>query len=404
MLQKGRVGAACNGQKFFGSFFQKRTTSFLVTLLEKSLPSRDYIGAAEFARERETIFAREWVVVCRAAELEDWQVFDIAGESILLLRDKAGSLHAHYNVCRHRGARLCAPKGQPRTAGRAELPPAVQPNGLIRCPYHAWTYAPDGALIGAPFLTDGAAFARADFALYPVGCAQWGGFVFVNLTPASAMPLTEQLGAIPERIRNYPLADLRVGHRIAYEVDANWKIICENYNECYHCGPVHPELCALVPAFRAAGGAGLPWEDGIAHRAGAYTFSHSGTSPRPPFPGLNASERVNHKGELAYPNLFLSLACDHVAAFILHPRGPSRTDIECLFLFAAEEVVRPGFDHTDTTDFWNTVNQQDWAICERVQQGIASRMHAHGYYAPMEDANLDMRRYVESRKGAGPPT
>ncbi len=369
-----------------------------MTSLEKSLPSRNYTCATEFARERETIFAREWVAVCREAEVTDWQVFEVAGESILLNRDKAGLLHAHYNVCRHRGARLCTPKGQAPRPGRSELPQAVQPNGLIRCPYHAWTYAPDGALIGAPFLTDDPAFPRSELSLYPVGCAAWGGFVFVNLTPGAAGQLADQLGPIPDRIRNYPLAALRVGHRIAYEVDANWKVICENYNECYHCGPLHPELCALVPAFRAGGGAALPWEDGIAHRSGAYTFSHSGTSARPPFPSLNDAERTRHKGELAYPNLFLSLACEHVAAYILHPRGPARTDIECLFLFAADEIARPGFDHTDTTGFWDTVNQQDWAICERVQLGIASRVHAHGYYAPMEDANLDMRRYVESRK------
>jgi Rieske 2Fe-2S family protein len=363
--------------------------------LQQSLPSRGYTDPACYAREIETIFAREWVAVCREEEIAEWHVLELAGESILIVRDRQGTLHAHYNVCRHRGARLCGPP----TQGRAALPQAVQRNGLIRCPYHAWTYAPDGALIGAPFLSDTPDFPRQDFHLYPVGCETWAGFVFLNLTPGEAPALSDQLGAIPQRIRNYPLAALRIGQRIRYEVNANWKLLCENYNECYHCGPLHPELCALVPAFRAAGGAGLTWDNGIPHRAGAFTFSHSGTSPRPPFPDLDPAERVNHKGELVYPNLFLSLACEHVAAYILHPRGPARTDVECLFLFAAEAIADPGFDHADTTDFWDKVNQQDWAICERVQQGVSSRMHRFGYYAPMEDANLDMRRYIEARIG-----
>ena len=370
--------------------------------MEKSLPSAAYTEPAIFAREKELIFARQWVAACRAETLPhagDFRVIDVLGESVLVIRGKDGGLRAFYNVCRHRGARLCAAEGETPKPGRAILPPAVQPNGGIRCPYHAWLYNAEGALVGAPFLSENPDFRREDFSLYPVGCAAWGGFVFLHLCPAEAEPLATQLGAIADRVARYPLAELRVGHSISYDVDANWKIICENYNECYHCGPVHPELCALVPAFRAAGGAGLPWEDGVPHREGATTFSFSGTTSRAPFPALNASERVNHKGELLYPNLFLSLACDHVTAYILHPRGPARTSIDCLFLFAPEEIASPAFDHSDCTGFWDVTNQQDWAICERVQLGAACRAHRQGYYAPMEDANLDMRAYLARSMG-----
>jgi len=108
---------------------------------------------------------------------------------------------------------------------------------------------------------------------------------------------------------------------------------------------------------------------------------------------------VRHKGELVYPNLFLSLACEHVAAFILRPRGAARTDITCHFLFEPEEIAKPAFDHSDASEFWDLVNRQDWAICETVQQEIESRVHTHGYYAPMEDFNLDIRRYVMDRIG-----
>ncbi|QUD89374.1 aromatic ring-hydroxylating oxygenase subunit alpha [Phenylobacterium montanum] len=370
--------------------------------LEPSLPSTAYTDPGRFAREKEAIFTREWMAVCRTEEIQGpgaWRVVELAGESVLLVRGKDGALHAHYNVCRHRGARLCPAPGEQKP-GRPELPPAVSPTGLIRCPYHAWTYSPAGELIGAPFLSDDADFPRERLSLYPVGCAEWGGFVFLHLTPAKAQPLEGQIGPAAARIANYPLADLRIGHRIAYEVEANWKILCENYNECYHCGPVHPELCAIVPAFRSQGGSGLEWERGIPHREGATTFTWTGTTKRAPFTGLNEDEKVRHKGELIYPNLFLSLAADHVAAFILWPLGPSRTRVECLFLFAEAEMARDDFDHTDASSFWDVVNQQDWAICERVQQGMGCRAHLQGFYAPMEDANLDMRRYIDERMGS----
>ncbi len=369
--------------------------------LEPSLPSAAYTDPAQFADEKAKLFTREWMAVCRAEEIPGpgaWRVVDLAGESVLIVRGKDGVLSAFYNVCRHRGAQLCPSPG-PAKPGRAILPSAVTPTGLIRCPYHAWTYSAAGALIGAPFLSDDPDFPREDFSLYPVGCEQWGGFVFLHLTPSRAEPLAEQIGAVAGRIANYPLADLRVGHRITYEVEANWKILCENYNECYHCGPVHPELCAIVPAFRAAGGAGLEWERGIPHREGATTFTWTGTTKRVPFTGLNEDERTRHKGELIYPNLFLSLAADHVTAYILWPVSASATRVECLFLFAAAEMEQPSFDHTDASGFWDLVNQQDWAICERVQQGMNSRVHLQGFYAPMEDANLDMRRYLEARMG-----
>jgi len=154
-----------------------------------------------------------------------------------------------------------------------------------------------------------------------------------------------------------------------------------------------------VPAFRERGGGSLDWLRGIPHRDGAYTFTKSGTSRRRPFPTLNEDERVRHKGELVFPNLFVSLACEHVAAFILEPRGAARTDITCHFLFEPFEIDKPDFDPSDTTEFWDLVNAQDWAICEAVQQGISARVHERGFYAPMEDFNLDIRRYVLERIG-----
>jgi len=362
--------------------------------LEKTLPSDYYRSPQIFARERERIFFREWICVGRDSDLPnpgDSTVLDVLGQSILLVRNESGALRAFYNVCRHRGAQLCG----------AELPGRATRGGVvggkrIRCPYHSWTYSLDGELVAAPYI---GGFDATKFSLYPVGVDTWGGFVFVHLTPAGAKTLADQLGPIPERTSRYPLSALRVGHTIRYDVAANWKIIVENYNECYHCGGVHPELCDIVPAFRRNGGGDLQWERGIPHREGAYTFTGSGTANRAPFPGLNEDERLRHFGEVIYPNLFLSLCCEHVAAFILRPTGPETTSVECQFLFAADEIAKPTFDPSDAVELWDVTNRQDWAICESVQRGIASRPHDHGYYAPMEDISLDIRRYVGERLG-----
>lgn len=378
-----------------------------VEQLERTLPTTWYRSNDIFRIEKEQIFCREWFAVCRAEELPkpgDHRVLDVLGESVLLVRNREGQLRAFYNVCRHRGSRLCRAADQVDAPGRVALAGGFTGGRLIVCPYHQWSYDFNGALVAAPHLGAGTGFDKREFSLYPVAVDTWGGFVFLNLTPAEAKPLGTQLGGIPERLQRYPIADLRIGATVQYQVAANWKIICENYNECYHCGGVHPELCAVVPSFREAGGAELDWSRGIPHREGAYTFTHSGTTSRRSFPGLDQDEQVRHKGELLYPNVFLSAACDHVAAFILKPRSAESTDITCHFLFEPHEIDKTGFDASDAVDFWDLVNRQDWTVCEAVQEGIRARVHTHGFYAPMEDWNLDIRRYVSDRIGAHVPS
>ncbi|HEY8259213.1 MAG TPA: aromatic ring-hydroxylating dioxygenase subunit alpha [Gemmatimonadales bacterium] len=357
--------------------------------LERTLDREYYQSDEIFRREKERIFYAEWFCVGREEELAvpgAFVVKRVAGESVLVVRKKDGALAAHYNVCRHRGSQLVP------DAERGSF------TGGIRCPYHSWTYGLDGTLRTAPFLEERDGLARRDLSLHPVGVDCWGGFIFLQLIP-DTRTLATQLGAIPERLCRYPLSDLRVARRLAYDVRANWKVILENYNECYHCGPVHPELCRLVPAFKQRGGAELDWERGIPHREGAWTFTLSGTSTRAPFAGLDEDERVRHKGELIYPNFMLSLSAEHAAAFLVWPETPDRTTILTEFLFHPAEMAKPGFDPSDAVDFWDIVNRQDWAICESVQRGMQSRVFQSGYYAPMESASLDIRRYVRDRLG-----
>ena len=275
--------------------------------LERTLSREHYLSPEIFAREKEHIFLREWFYAGREEDVAtpgSYLVVDVAGESVLVVRTREGQLRAYYNVCRHRGCQLVL-TGSDSTGSAPEL--AGSFGSGIKCPYHAWTYTLDGALRTAPYLDEGAGIRKEELSLHPVGIERWGGFFFLNLTPleaaASGHTLARQLGDAALRLANYPLADLRRVKRITYEVDANWKVMLENYNECYHCAGVHPELCKVVPSFKVRGGSNLDWERGIEHAEGAWTFTHSGTSTREPFPGLSDDERVRHKGELILSEL-----------------------------------------------------------------------------------------------------
>jgi glycine betaine catabolism A len=363
--------------------------------LQAALPREHYVSPEAFAIERDRVLARSWTCAGRLSELglrepRRLAVLDVLGESVLVTCANDGQLRAFFNVCRHRGSQVVAV--DPATGAPPPCPAAA-----LRCGYHSWTYDLDGSLMHAPHTDDVDDFDPASFGLHPVGAASWGGFLWLNL--AGRHSLEAELGAVPDRLTRYPLDQLVVGASYVYEVAANWKVVAENYNECYHCGPVHPELVRLVPAF-GAGGQHLDWEEGIPHRDGAWTFTLTGTSDRAPFPALDPEERRRHKGELVYPNLLLSLSADHVAAFRLEPLAVNATRVVCDLLFAPDEVAKPSFDPGDAAEFWDLVNRQDWAVCESVQRGMSSRAYSGGWYAPMEDASLDIRRWLLPRLDA----
>jgi len=373
---------------------------------EASLPRAAYVDEAFLELERERLWWREWVAVGREEQLPqagDFLAVDLAGERVIVVRTRAGGLSAHVDLCRHRGNRLTTADQRSDPASEETPGPSGTFKGVIRCTYHSWCYELDGAVRNAPYLGEADDFDPAAFGLHPLALDTWGGWIFVNASPdraaAEQTSLAAQLGEIPARLVRYPLADLRTARRIVYDVRANWKVIVENYNECYHCAGVHPELCRIVPAFREKGGASLDWDNGVPQAEGTFTFTLTGTTDRAPFPGLDEHERTRHKGELAYPNLMVSLSADHVAAFTLVPKAPDRTLVVVDWLFHPDEMAKPGFDPADAVDFWDLVNRQDWTVCEGVQDGMTSRHFQFGWYAPMEDMSLDIRRYLGATLG-----
>jgi phenylpropionate dioxygenase-like ring-hydroxylating dioxygenase large terminal subunit len=359
------------------------------TSLEPALPREMYVDEAAWATEREVALFGQWYCLGRRDDLgldAPSRVLTVAvvGESVLVSSDENGVLHAAYNVCRHRGSQVRPVDGE--GAGVACAASA------LRCPYHSWTYGLDGRLLKAPH-TDLVPDDHPDFSLHPVAVEAWGGFVFVHLTPEDATPLNDAVDRVSTVLANYGLERLSTGATLTYDVAANYKVLLENYNECYHCGPVHPELCRLVPAF-AGGGGDLTWDDGVPQRDGTWTFTLSGTTDRSPLPGLSEAERTRHKGDLVYPNLLVSASADHVAAFALHPRAVDRTEVVCTLLFDPGEVASARFDPSDAVELWDLVNRQDWAVCESVQRGMSSRAYRQGWFAAMEDDSLDIRRWL----------
>jgi Rieske 2Fe-2S family protein len=355
--------------------------------LEETLPGETYLDDAHFAMERARIFHAEWFCAGRMQGLEDkgdYRLVNIAGESILIVR--GDKLQAFHNVCRHRGAELIPSPDGAEQAGHFQAG--------IRCPYHSWNYKLNGELHSTPHRN----VDKECFGLHNVELDTWGGFVFVRIR-SGEQDLATVVSEAAEHLKRYPLADLRIAQRIDYEVAANWKVILENYNECYHCAGVHPELCKIVPAFRKNGGMDLDWDKGIPQKDGTNTFTMTGTSNRAPFPELNDDEKERHKGELIYPNMLISLSMDHAAVFYLYPRSVACTHITCEFLFHPDEMSKVDFDPLDAVEFWDLVNKQDWEICESVQRGMSSQKFNSGFYGPMEDWSLDIRKYVRARMG-----
>ncbi len=335
--------------------------------------------------EVDNIFYSDWVCCGREEDLDSagsYNIFVIGNENLFIIKDKNNDIRVFHNFCKHRGCQILE---------NEESSPLKR---NIRCPYHSWVYNFDGSLYKAPHLDVDIKDKR--FHLNSVHCETWGGFIFINLDKKPP-PFEEYIQDISAQFVRYPLNELVSSRSFEYEVSANWKVLLENYNECYHCAGVHPELVNIVPAFKENGASGLDWEEGIPHRAGANTFTFSGTTDREPFPGLNQLEKDNHFGQALYPNLMMSLSMDHVAAFIIQPLSPSKTIIDCRILFHPNEVVKSGFNPDDASEFWNLVNIQDWNICERVQKGMQSKTFKYGYYAPMEDESLDIRKYIQDR-------
>ena len=356
------------------------TTRFLETRESyrqgaRTLPGRYYTSPDIFDEEGDRIFRRSWLCAGRDEDLSrpgEYFLVSAAGESLIVVRDEGDAPHALYNVCRHRGTRLCEEE-------RGQLARSIQ------CPYHAWTYGLDGRLIGAPDMDRVEGFDRADHPLHRAALASWGGFLFVNLA-ADPEPFDEAFAPLLDRFARFNLAALRAWRRIEYDVKANWKLLFQNYSECLHCPVIHPRLSELTP-YRTGQNDLVegPFLGGymvLAEKGGSMTMS--GRSCARPVGALPEEdfERVYYYS--IFPNLLLSLHPDYVMAHRLWPLAPDRTRVVCEWLFHPDVFTTAGSDPEDAVSFWDATNREDWNICERGQAGISSRKYGPGPYSPRE--------------------
>lgn len=358
-----------------------------------------YTDEAVFAREQERIFGSLWFCAVRTGDLAAPGAFrtcQVAREDILCVRGRDGQVRAFLNVCRHRGARLC-----PAESGAAK--------NYLRCAYHSWSYGLDGTLMAAPNLGQLPESERERFGLVPVTSREWLGYLWVCLAdqPPSFEetvigPVTRRLGDAGA-VERYRVADLALGRRISYQVRANWKLIVENFMECYHCGSIHPELVAVLPEFRRGYAAQTFVGHGAEYAPGAEGFTVGGGPGHGRLPGLADAQDRRYFAVTIPPQVFVNLVADHVIVHRMFPLAADRTLVECDWLYPPA-VIASGADLTSSVELFHRVNQQDFAACEQCQPSMASRAYAQGgALVPSEHHISEFHAWVRARLGEGPP-
>ena len=341
----------------------------------RMLPRAAYVDPAVFAWEQRNIFT-SWMCVGYSADLAEpgaQQAVAVGAGTVLLTRDEDGGIHAFANTCRHRGHELlqCGETTKRRS---------------IVCPYHSWSYRLDGSLRNAPSLRNEPTFDATSFGLVPLRVVDWHGWLFVD-SSGTAGPFAEHVAGSDEIVGSYRPENLRIVARHSYELACNWKVIAENYQECYHCSTIHPELSRISPP-TSGDNLALPgqWMGGSMDLIPeADTMSLDGRSGGVAIAGLSDVERRTVMYLVGYPNLLVSLHPDYVMTHLMTPVAVDRTHVECAWAFPREVSDQPGFDPSYAVDFWDLTNRQDWAACESVQRGLTSPHARPGPLAKEED-------------------
>jgi glycine betaine monooxygenase A len=371
-----------------------------------SLPQHAYLDEDIFAAEMDHVFLANWLFVAPAVAIPagGHLTWSVAGESVVLARTDDGVLHAHHNVCRHRGSRLL-PDG--RGAGKA-----------IVCGYHAWAYGLDGAFraaanMGKHFRDE----CGPELGLRPVHTQECAGFVFVCFAD-NPPPFDGARSAIEEHVLAHRVDRTREVASFAYRVAANWKIVVENNRECYHCRPNHPEFClsnfdlgmngdhrtnaaydAQVARQRELWDAqGLSartfdFPDGSFYRVarlplreGFETESMSGHLVAPPLGRLTGS--AGSVRIVTLPNSWNHVNADYVVTTRLTPVRVDETDVQVTFL--VRDDAREGADYAvdDVVTVWKETSEQDWQLCERNFAGVRSTAYLPGPLSPITEQSV----------------
>jgi phenylpropionate dioxygenase-like ring-hydroxylating dioxygenase large terminal subunit len=329
-----------------------------------------YISSEIFAQELERVWARQWLYFGHLSQIPaagDYLVRELAGESVIVVRSADGDVRAFLNVCRHRGYRFCE-----QGPGKAKH---------FVCPYHRWSYDINGRLMGVPTMRDGEYFDYSDWGLQRVHCELWRGFVFICLgesPPPPLLPALEQCGTDLGRLS---LEAIKEAHAVRYEVACNWKILMENYLECYHCTANHPEFCNAANLrliyeriARSQAGPVVEIAGGVPATPGHRTLSPDGELVCTKLLGdeTELSEGFGAGVRLQPAVSAILFHIDHGVVHEIRPLSSTRT--EFINRWFVHEDALPGRDYElgRLTAVWDITNQQDKALCERTQPGVQS--------------------------------
>lgn len=339
-----------------------------------TIPSRYYLDADIYAKEKEAIFYRNWWYAGHQSQLAEpgcYITVQILEQSIIVIRNKSGELKAYYNVCQHRGHELLSGSGKVRT---------------IVCPYHAWSYGFDGDLRGARNITNMVGFDKCEFSLKPVQVEVFCGLVFVNLD-LQAAPLKQQAAGLEAEIREYcPHVDEVVfAQRDDYDVASNWKVMIDNFLECYHCQPAHKDFVDLVdmPSYRS-------------HAHGIYS-SHISNAVRSTensaFRFETGEVDFGYAGWFLWPNttIWIYPGEPNISVLQMVPIGPERT-IEYQDWFLPNPV--PSKQQCEAMVYQKDVLQpEDVRLCESVQRGLKSKGYNQGRFV-VDEARTELSEHT----------
>ena len=361
-----------------------------------SLEQPFYTSSEVFEAEWENIFKKHWLYAGNTAQLKkagDYFLYHLRNDSIIIIRDNDGTVHAHYNTCTHRGSAIC-----------------LQDKGHVAkfiCPYHQWVFDKNGTLLNARMMPDD--FCKEQYNLRPVRIHVTEGLIFICLAE-NPPAFTHIHKSLSPYLKPYAIDNAKVVCIKHYTLNANWKLVAENFRECYHCGGAHPEYCKAVI------GANLreevvaitstkqkKWkENGLETtlievkdgtttyairyplRPGVESYSVDGKKISIPM-GLHKDYDAGVVGLVNYPNFWMDAVSDYIWTMKVTPVDACTTDVE--FCWLVDKNAEEGKDYTTErlTEFWEITGAQDGTLCENNFKGIRSNAYRPGPYAPVED-------------------
>ena len=356
-----------------------------------SLPAEAYADARFFAEEMQSVFGSSWVCVGFAGEATENRMLvrEAAGQSLVITRTSDGEVHAFRNACRHRGTEL------------AEADCDVK--GTIRCPYHRWCYTLDGTLVRTPMFDEAGVedFDYAEFGLHEVRAATWGCLLFVCLDP-DVPAIDDYFGDLDDRLAGYRLADWWLHDGLEIEINANWKLISENFSEYYHLPFVHPNLIKVSRV-----------EDHYRYQGRGMYLAMTTTpvssderndwSSMPPAAGLGESDEQSGRFITLFPNVLLSILPNHTFVMILEPIAPGVTRERCGWVLPPSTTELDDDDFDLTRTFWIDVNNEDVDIVEKAQRGLTKGGFEPGRLSPRFEEPLHRFHNMLADKMTGIP-